>query len=878
MDRYYGKPPIGDDLVQLKMMEKEFTCLATVIEALEEASQRTNVLDRNPLLQCIESELPGDIRSDHQVVTLLSLIRDAPETREAASHAAVLKSLLQKVNNITTGNHGGIVTDLKTEWDFVVDPESVAEKLNLPELNSRDKCPVTGKAFPKRSPTPLDYYLSHELTTSANLTKPEVIGLRLYSGPSYQAINRSLREVIKDELQNRQQSMSSEEDPPGDAFASSTSMLRHFVATANAVNSALKKLGALTPPTPSRQLYRGLSQLSFRCSLLSNRYCDGHLAEHVGNASAKPIFVEPGVSSATPRLDVALSYCGATSSSLLEIETGGVDHGASLAWISQFPDEDEHAILPLSAFEVVGMRTVSRPYLNLEAALQADTRLFLNLHKLKRGVSLRKSLTADKLNSKENQVKAARAGMAAPVEQLKLHVLFSQLDTDGDGSITLEEFKRFIKELHVDMSAQEAAEVFKYIDEDKNGIIEYDELERGMEEKSFNHQPRIKKLQNSVVGKRKKQMKLQQEMSKHLVLGDETFDDYVNVLTVKLNVNRVACTSEELLGSRRSMVFDLYKDLELEALHDRYCGKQVVLGLNDLWKQKYQSTDAHGFLHILRFQTAVCDLIGVWTNVLQREKSQALGSMQDTMKEAEVLSESPDNEIEQGDDNKTEKNKRWELMQRLGTHAAKVFALESFDDSQALTNSSLGEADEVAQSSQHDAMKTKPNDSDTALMSVLEVFNRIAQQKQRQHGADGLVHACRMIQEHGLRDNSMPNAKYVMKQVIIAQCERYACLPWLVSVKDLVSLIGKEGAHSLQLEERAKGRVDISSLLSYMLDPCPATATKNQEKTFQIISGLLEEYAEHFQQALKDKTTVSRFAQAVELIDSLKALMKVCLC
>ena len=108
-------------------MEKEFTCLATVIEALEEASQRTNVLDRNPLLQCIESELPGDIRSDHQVVTLLSLIRDAPETREAASHAAVLKSLLQKVNNITTGNHGGIVTDLKTEWDFVVDPESVAE-------------------------------------------------------------------------------------------------------------------------------------------------------------------------------------------------------------------------------------------------------------------------------------------------------------------------------------------------------------------------------------------------------------------------------------------------------------------------------------------------------------------------------------------------------------------------------------------------------------------------------------------------------------------------------------------------------------------------------------------------------------------------------
>jgi hypothetical protein len=44
-------------------------------------------------------------------------------------------------------------------------------------------------------------------------------------------------------------------------------------------------------------------------------------------------------SSATPSLEVALQYAGERYSSLFEIVTGGIDRGAHLSWLSQFPAE-----------------------------------------------------------------------------------------------------------------------------------------------------------------------------------------------------------------------------------------------------------------------------------------------------------------------------------------------------------------------------------------------------------------------------------------------------------------------------------------------------------------------------------------------------------
>jgi hypothetical protein len=89
-------------------------------------------------------------------------------------------------------------------------------------------------------------------------------------------------------------------------------------------------------------------------------------------------FVDAGFSSATPDLLVALEYAtNEKCSTLLEIETGDLDTGASLAWISQFPGEDEHTFLALSSFEVIKLRRQSRNELEEEGRLQREESRFL---------------------------------------------------------------------------------------------------------------------------------------------------------------------------------------------------------------------------------------------------------------------------------------------------------------------------------------------------------------------------------------------------------------------------------------------------------------------------------------------------------------------
>ena len=91
-----------------------------------------------------------------------------------------------------------------------------------------------------------------------------------------------------------------------------------FTATASAINSGLKKLAKVTPLTQDRRLYRGISNMFFDNELLK------------GDAKGDCIFVETGFSSATPDLFVALGYACDSSgnSTLLEIDTGGIDRGA----------------------------------------------------------------------------------------------------------------------------------------------------------------------------------------------------------------------------------------------------------------------------------------------------------------------------------------------------------------------------------------------------------------------------------------------------------------------------------------------------------------------------------------------------------------------
>jgi len=66
-------------------------------------------------------------------------------------------------------------------------------------------------------------------------------------------------------------------------------------------------------------------------------------------------------------------YCSIHRSTILEIHTGLIDRGAGLKWVSQFAHEDEHTLLPLSNFEIIGMRRE-----DCCNVLEAD--LNLNLH------------------------------------------------------------------------------------------------------------------------------------------------------------------------------------------------------------------------------------------------------------------------------------------------------------------------------------------------------------------------------------------------------------------------------------------------------------------------------------------------------------------
>ena len=87
--------------------------------------------------------------------------------------------------------------------------------------------------------------------------------------------------------------------------------------------------------------------------------------------------------------------------------------------------------------------------------------------------------------------------------------------------------------------------------------------------------------------------------------SDETFDDYINVLHVRLNTNHHARTLEELLERRRTFVEDLFENLKLEAYHDHYCGDDVVKGLNHVWSTGLFAMPAHDYLHIEIFKSAI---------------------------------------------------------------------------------------------------------------------------------------------------------------------------------------------------------------------------------------------------------------------------------
>jgi len=95
-----------------------------------------------------------------------------------------------------------------------------------------------------------------------------------------------------------------------------------FTATISAINSGIRKLAQVTKIEPeNRILYRGTMGMKMPAHILSLEGDNG--------------FVECGFSSATPRREIALQYSGDVHSCIFEIETGSIDKGATLDWVSQ---------------------------------------------------------------------------------------------------------------------------------------------------------------------------------------------------------------------------------------------------------------------------------------------------------------------------------------------------------------------------------------------------------------------------------------------------------------------------------------------------------------------------------------------------------------
>jgi len=214
------------------------------------------------------------------------------------------KSRADSKLEFTTKNYGGTVTFPAQEWEFVVAPDA-------------------GKEYPggPRAKRGIQELLAHPNSQAAGLTEPEIIALRLYTGPMYIKYNNRLR-------------------PNGgsDGLGPGTG----YVTTIHAVVSGVIKLARVWQLPENRKVYRGVFSGNLPSSFLK--------ADKYGCRGA----VEYALMSTTTKKEVAVQYAGGGRPTIFEIDVGQVDRGASLSWLSQYPSEEEVVMPPLSNLEVVG--------------------------------------------------------------------------------------------------------------------------------------------------------------------------------------------------------------------------------------------------------------------------------------------------------------------------------------------------------------------------------------------------------------------------------------------------------------------------------------------------------------------------------------------
>ena len=175
-------------------------------------------------------------------------------------------------------NNEAMKTTPHMEWHYVVEFDPLQEYPGADE----------------REGAPLHAFLSHKNAKKAGLTRPETIGLRLYTGPMFARYNSVLRGGQKE-----------------------------YVTTIHAIVSGIIKLAAIMVLPVGRKVYRGLSGLQLPPEFWNQ--------DEYGARGG----VEFGIMSTTTQKNIAVQFSthGSTPT-IFEIEIGQVDRGAELKWIS----------------------------------------------------------------------------------------------------------------------------------------------------------------------------------------------------------------------------------------------------------------------------------------------------------------------------------------------------------------------------------------------------------------------------------------------------------------------------------------------------------------------------------------------------------------
>ena len=324
----------------------------------------------------------------------------------------------------TTSN--GMTTTSKDEYEFVVRP-------------------VEGKAYPERTellgrmelrrqalrPEHFKEQLeakNRELVAGSHppLIPEEQIAGRLYTGPIYEKLNLVLRAKGGNAFFIRR----CEELCRGNQYAT----------TIHAVASCVLKLSKLTTAT---KVYRGLKGAALPASFFepnAEGVCGGVEFGFMSTSRAKAEALAYATSEAT-------TWDGASTTrmfcpTLLEMEQGMVSRGAEMAWISQYPHEEEVLFSPL-----LGVEAQSSHVEGDVLIVQLRCTVNVTARTLEQQMSKRRSLVqemCDNLQSelRANQSKPEWAGVAA------LSLSLSPSDGPGSSSTDTTSVARFDGQSH----------------------------------------------------------------------------------------------------------------------------------------------------------------------------------------------------------------------------------------------------------------------------------------------------------------------------------------------------------------------------------------------------------------------------------------------